>query len=820
MDGRNLCSVVLAAFASASPVWNLSAQQSATNYPTRSTTENLAEKRYVAAGDRAYVVGTQDGKFPGMGFHIKGHMNGVWAHPLKLLDSYQFLFDGSALPAVQKFTSAPGFVRLTYPDSSGLQVTRTEFSPDRLPVVLIGLEIRNTGNQPKNTNFSFQPISEILPAYPWSGTMPTSDELDQRDNVRFDPLISGLIFSEPGKPWTALVAGKTASLGPQDSVQFLGADLSVNTPDLGKKASGLLNWQLMIAPGSTVNIWLAVAGSHITVYESYVALLAGLQSAESLLAGKLEERLDVLAQSKAVIPDPAIQAAFDWAKLNLADFKRIVLAAKIRDINEGKVYPAPLASFPFLSGFGAGYPDYPWYFGTDGSYTAYPLVASGQWDVAKAHLNTIRKVSRAVNGDTGKVLHEIVTDGSVYFGTNSQPGDTQETPQFATAVATVWRWTGDNAFRDVNYQFIVDGLRYITSTLDSNNDGWPEGAGIVEDPSLGAEKLDVAVYTIRALNDLVQMARSKGDQPNFDWAEDKAEGLRQKFDHDWWNPSFNLFSDSLCFSQVLATDPKAAICPPSEIPPGRTSMQLQQLFWINATPMETSIARPERAAAAFPQLESSVFTGTTGYWQQGQDLTRGIKGNRQASAVNTSVMAVAEANYGRLSESLRYVNFVASELDTEQPGALPELFDSPDYKYFQDFTSRAMVMQAWASYGVEWPVIYEYLGVRPDIPAGEITIVPQLPSTWPELSARDIRVGPSTLNARASQSDDEYRTEVETPPGYRLVLGYVLPADSPIKTVRLNGQVVAFQIEDNHRGREVKVTINSGQRARLVVRTR
>src|ERR1700693_4153352 len=34
------------------------------------------------------------------------------------------------------------------------------------------------------------------------------------------------------------------------------------------------------------------------------------------------------------------------------------------------------------------------------------------------------------------------------------------------------------------------------TTLDTNNDGWPEGAGMVEAPGLGAEKLDVAVYTI------------------------------------------------------------------------------------------------------------------------------------------------------------------------------------------------------------------------------------------------------------------------------------------------------------------------------------
>ena len=51
-----------------------------------STTTDLAAKRYVAAGDRAYVIGAADGSFAPMGWHIHGEMGGVWTHPIKLLD--------------------------------------------------------------------------------------------------------------------------------------------------------------------------------------------------------------------------------------------------------------------------------------------------------------------------------------------------------------------------------------------------------------------------------------------------------------------------------------------------------------------------------------------------------------------------------------------------------------------------------------------------------------------------------------------------------------------------------------------------------------
>ncbi len=193
--------------------------------------------------------------------------------------------------------------------------------------------------------------------------------------------------------------------------------------------------------------------------------------------------------------------------------RRVITDAQIRDTQDGtllgEIYPPLLETYALLSGFGAGYPDYPWYFGTDGAYTVFPLVVAGQFQAARDHLQLLREVSRTVNGSTGKVLHEIVTDGSVYYGTKNQPGDTNETAEFATAVATLWRWTGDNEVRDDNYQFIIDGLRYLTGDLDVNKDGWPEGDGMVEGSGMGAEKLDVAVYTIRALNDLAEMAATR-----------------------------------------------------------------------------------------------------------------------------------------------------------------------------------------------------------------------------------------------------------------------------------------------------------------------
>jgi glycogen debranching enzyme len=187
----------------------------------------------------------------------------------------------------------------------------------------------------------------------------------------------------------------------------------------------------------------------------------------------------------------------------------------------------------------------------------FSLVATGQFQAAKEHLRLLREVSRTVNGSTGKVLHEIATDGSVYYGTRNQPGDTNETAEFATAVATLWRWISDNEVRDENYQFIIDGLHYLTGDLDVNEDGWPEGDGMIEESGMGAEKLDVAVYTIRALNDLAEMAATKDDEATQKWATDKANVLLSRFERHWWMPERGLYADSLALNQKVPTNPSS-----------------------------------------------------------------------------------------------------------------------------------------------------------------------------------------------------------------------------------------------------------------------
>src|SRR6516165_8477172 len=174
----------------------------------RQTDQNLNMKRYVAAGDRAYVVGVQDGsQVPalslnpnGIGWHITGQMGGVWAHPIKLLHQFQFFLNGTLLSAATTFVSGEGYVRLELPTTNGLQISETEFAPDGLPVVLVGLQLSDSSPSAVSVTLAIQAESELIPAYPWSGTMPTSESLHQPDQVSFDSTLGALQFFQPAQP--------------------------------------------------------------------------------------------------------------------------------------------------------------------------------------------------------------------------------------------------------------------------------------------------------------------------------------------------------------------------------------------------------------------------------------------------------------------------------------------------------------------------------------------------------------------------------------------------------------------------------------------
>ncbi len=781
-------------------------ESAATREWMRSVSDRLAERRYVAAGDRAYVVGLADGSFAPMGWHIQGQMGGVWMNSIKAANAYWLALDGAWLPPAERFTAAPGYVRFDYPAQDGVAIHRVEFAPDGLPVVLIGLTLTTPADfATREAEITLHIQSNLMPSYPWDWSQPQSSAEFNRPDVGSDDAARGwLTFRDPEQAWNGAVGMTGAAVTGAVGEDYFGPVESARLRSrLGDGMGGELRARIALTPGSTMTVWVAIAASRASEDETHAALEAALSDPQALLDAKIAARMALLARSRVTLPDAALRAAFDWGKLNLADMHMTVTDMQVRDVNEGRAYPAESTYIAEVRGIRAGFPDYTSFFGTDGAYTAYALVASGQFEAAMDHLRALRDFSRIVNGETGKVVHEVTNDGSVYYGTNAHPGNTNETAQFAMAVDLLWRWTGDRAFIDEMYPFVRDGMRYIMTELDRNGDGCPEGRGMVEREGMAHQTLDVSAYTWAALRSLSVMAYHQNDGDTADWAFEGSRRLALAFDHSgWWMDELRLYADSVenCASGA-----------------GRS----QQYHWINATPFEVRLASDDRAAVILAQLESPTFSGDTGLYHTG---TGAGEGERRVWTLPNAVMAVAEANYGRLGDdqALRYMRAIADGIGVEMPGALPEILPSPEYDVFGDLNARAMFMQAWSSYGVQFPIVNQILGVTPLMQDERVNVVPQLPPGWDAASVENLRVGAGSIDVSAARDGMVYTTRVSATFDIAMTIGQVLPLGADVESVWVNGEAAAFERWDSPYGAHITTQLDgrAGEAVEMVISMR
>jgi hypothetical protein len=801
--------------------------------------ERLADRRFVTTGHRAYELGAADGTYPATGWHIRGEMGGFWSPPVKLLDGLWFAVDGQWLRA-SRFTSGQGFVRMDLTGPGGLRVQRVDVVPDGGRATLVGLTF---SGERSGVSLSVDAHSELLSAYPWGWTTPSQETENLPDTGGFDG--RNLVFRDTGTPpggrphdYAAVVGSalrpRAHELGPghrgpqEPAVVCPATDPAPARCDdgpFGRGTGGRLTYDLAVPRGGRT-VWFAVAGSDQGTAAAHRELDRALRAPGAALAAKLADRRDVAARTRVQLPgDPLLAASVEWSKQNLADSVQEARDLRLFASHEGREYPPPVGTLPVARWLGAGWPDYPWIFATDAEYTAFAAVAAGQFEAIEDNLRTLRDISEVVNDRSGKVVHEVTPDGQVYFGANEDPGNTDETAKFPSAVALVWRWTGDDGFRDEMYDFAVRNMRYVTA-LDADGDGWPEGLGNVERAGMGAEKLDVAVYTIRGLRDLAELAASRGDTATARWAGVQAASRERRFERAWWYGG-----DARGYADSLAD-------------PG--DVKVFQRHWTGLTPLEAELpdgplAAPGHANDTLTQHERDCYTGEFGLFHTGTGPTSAEGGNRGPScdsvvsavqseratfSLNTAVAAVAEGNYGRLGPQRRYTTGNARiQLDPrvwEMPGAMPEVAPSPDFvaNIDRDFLGRSSVLQAWGAYGILWPVVHQQLGVDPDLGRGRLAVVPQLPPGQDRIAGYDVRLGRGSVDVVARRAGATLRTEVTARLRAHLTLGAVLPPGARVAAVQLDGRPVPYRVERTARGTQVLAAAGGGGRHVLAVTTR
>src|SRR4051812_363637 len=320
---------------------------------------------YVTAGDRAYLVGTQDGNFPDQGGHVPGEMGGLWLHPIKLIDGFWAQVTDTTTQQQVTLSKSTDFV--TYPFGTrftyrlvldSLDIDRFQFSPDGQQGVIVRYEFKNVAAHTRYLTFQFAVKTELTPVW-------FSDHLgirDARDTVAWQTANRRFIARDTENAWFA-VWGAPASANGEPDVK----PQSIPTSGMGVTAAS--RYTLSVPPHATSTLTFVIAGSATDSTSAVQAYEYLAKHQASLLATKKAHYAALLGRARVTIPDRRLQEVYDWVRINTE-----WLIREVPGIGRG---------------LGAGLMEYPWWFGTE-TYSLQALMATGNFDLVKQTLRLLK----------------------------------------------------------------------------------------------------------------------------------------------------------------------------------------------------------------------------------------------------------------------------------------------------------------------------------------------------------------------------------------------------------------------------------------------
>ncbi|MDC6351069.1 glycogen debranching protein [Zeaxanthinibacter sp. PT1] len=743
---------------------------------------------YVTAGDRVYMVGHQDGSFQEIGWHIKGEMGGIWNHPVKLMDGFSARLihqgDSLSLEKADRFVNYPmANVLEYYPQGIPMKIQRFQVVPDGKQGIIIQYLFSNSGNKDLEFDFEFTAFSDLRPT--WLGE--ETGMHDSLDIVTFEENLA--IFKDQANPWFSVVGSESRTRELRET----------HTHYSGQGAAAALVYPLKVKAGEEQTLNLVISGSYNGKEQALETFNELRDQVVSLVTTKKKRYQQLASRSELNIPDSSIAQAFEWLKYN-SDW----LVRTVPEIG---------------TGITAGIPDYPWWFGVDSEYALKGYMAIGQWDPAFQTISLLDSVSGAQNGN-GRIIHEMSTNGKVF-----NPGNINETPQFASLIWETFLWTGDREFLEKYYPTVKKGLAWLMDEKDTNKNLFPDGFGMMEIHGMDSEMIDVAVYTQRAFGDAAQMAVVMGDTKVAAYYRDMAEKLKTKINNEFWSEEFKSYADFIgTDDQALRLIKDAIIRADTLNKPWaidelkRTAEKIRNSpsdkprpfvlhhNWVVNTPMEMKVADSLKAIQALQTAEK--FVNPYGVFVTGIDRDESagkehgsFKGSKVFSytgavmTLPTGVQAIAENNYGRPEKALDYLKRMTRTFSYALPGSMYEV--SPDY---------GMIVQAWNIYSFAIPIVQQFFGVRPRAHEKLVKVTPRMPETWSDVSLQNVAIGDNTISVYYTRKDSlETLTVTQENPGWTIELS--LPGPGAIELTEGTAEPSDSADSILYRSKSQKVTL-------------
>ena len=510
-----------------------------------------------------------------------------------------------------------------------------------------------------------------------------------------------------------------------------------------------------------------VGGSSRAELDAAVAALGrrgvvGLSAQRSRHEAQVQEQLVRLRS-----PDEPVNRAFEWAKLRLDSFF-------VETPGVGRSLVAGYA--PARPGWGDGRPGYAWYFARDACWTAFALLAAGDYASCRLILRFLG-LSQDVSG---KVIHEYTTSGLAHYDA------ADATPLYLLLAGRYAAWTGDLAFLGDRWSELERAYRYCLET-DSDGDGLIEntavGHGWVEMGPLSGSHVSLYLAGIwaAALAGLAPVARGLGHTALADELVDRAARAREQIatrfavDDDF---AFGLLADGAVQRQRTA---------------------------LTAVPLLLGAIDPARAPRWLDAIASPEFTTPWGVRLISRDDPSYSPAGHQTGTVwplYTGWVSLAEYACHRGEQAFAHLMANARLPFARGQGSFAEALDG-------DVGTIAGVCpeQAWSAALLVTPLIEGLLGAKPDALANRLTLAPHLPAQWSECEWRGLHVGHTTLDVRVTTGAERVVVRLRRTAGGRLDVT-VAPAISPHGSVevRVDDELLQPRLEVDHGCRHASVS--------------
>jgi glycogen debranching enzyme len=723
--------------------------------------EEYLNSPYFTPGDRAYMVGHQDGSFPDLGWHVTGEMGGVWTHPIKLMDGFGVNLKREetafCLDDAISFTNYPfSNEHLFEIDQWGLEVKRRQFVPDGQKGVFIEFELVNTSDVPLDIAFTFNGFIDLRPV--WLGER--TKMIDGVDQARFDETNQTIHGKDQDNAWHVIYGSSQKTMDHQIDAEHCDYER------LGQGVNAALVYDISLKANGTTTIPFVIAGSENSKEEAQNTFDEILKNVDTFYEQRVARYEGIKRTASLQTPNEKLNEAFLWTKYN-TDWL-------INDV-EG-----------LGRGITAGNPDYPWFFGADSEYALQGAIAIGMKDIVYSTIQMIDSVSNAVNNGSGKIMHEMSTNGVVF-----NPGNLNETPQYATLIWEVFKWTGDMDFLNKYYPTVEAGLTWLLEENDADGNLLADGYGMMEIHGLESEMIDVAAYTYKAFIDAAMMAEVLGKEDQSKAYRLNASKLAEIINSDFWADEFDSYADfigtakdanHLIDGAIVRADTldkpwaveelKATKKQIKSFDPNEKKGFVLYHNWVVNTPMEVGVADQNKAIKALNT--GSKYVNPFGVFVTGidRDESAGTDDGGFAEKMEifsytgavmtlpTGVSAIAENNYGRPDQALAYLERMTKSFSYALPGSMYEV--SPDF---------GMHTQAWNIYSYAVPIIRQFFGIEPMAHLNETSIRPQMPSAWEEAKIDQVQIGRNVLSMSFERTAEGERVIIEqTDPSHVILI--------------------------------------------------